>query len=144
MSHALVSILVPLGICVVLPVMIVWLCYRSLSNTENKRAEVLIEAIRANNNIDINALAKSFAKQNKTPREVLNSRLLKGCIWGLIGLVLTLSSIFMMCFDSIDTDSFEFLIICGLVCIAIGASFLIVYFATRKQLPDSDKTESEK
>ena len=45
------AILIPLGVCVALPVLIVWLVYRSRTNKDNRRAEVLIEAIKANGGI---------------------------------------------------------------------------------------------
>ena len=40
-----VAILVPLGICVVLPVMIVWLVTRARQNETNKKTEIMLKAI---------------------------------------------------------------------------------------------------
>ena len=39
-----VAILVPLGICVVLPVMIVWLVTRARQNETNKKTEIMLKA----------------------------------------------------------------------------------------------------
>lgn len=140
----MVHIIIPLGICVVMPVLIVWIFFRAQMNSDNKRAAVLIEAIKANNNIDAKALSKAFSKKSKSPLEVLQSRLLKGCIFSLIGLVLIICAICLCLVADVDSDSdlFVFAMLVGPISAAIGASFLIVYFVTRKQLP-IDKTDEE-
>ena len=138
----MVHIIIPLGICVVMPVLIVWIFFRAQMNSDNKRAAVLIEAIKANNNIDANALSKAFSKKSKSPLEVLQSRLLKGCIFSLIGLVLIICAICFCLVGGVDSDLFSFAMLVGPISAAIGASFLIVYFVTRKQLP-IDKTDEE-
>ena len=136
--YNLVQILVPLGICVALPVLVVWLYYRAIMNADNKRSEVLIEAIRANNSIDAESLVKAFAKPQKSAQEILNGRLLRGCIWTFIGLVVSISSLIYMDID----EEYAFFLVCGLISFAVGVSFLIVYFVSRKQL-SSSYTEKE-
>lgn len=139
----LVQILVPLGICVVLPVLIVWIIFRSYINSDNKRAEVLIEAIRANNDIDASVLAKAFAKPVKTPLERLQTRLLRGCILSLVGLALTICSLCMFWAGGFDADAVELFFIGGLILLATGIGYLIVYFVTRKQLPNIHTSEEK-
>ena len=97
--------LVPISICAILPISIVLVVFLASMYSEKKRAQVLIKAIEANNSIDADKLADALRKPKKTALEILNRRLLWGCIFSLIG-------------------------------IAFGASFLIVYFATRKQVTD--------
>lgn len=140
--YFLVQLLVPLGICVALPVLIVWLIFRASMNSDNKRAQVLIEAIKANNNVDATAIANAFSKKRKTPLEILNSRLLKGCIFGLCGLVIVIASICFFFSEGYFPGFFAFFLIPGLILLAIGSSYLIVYFVTRKQLPSTDKTDN--
>ena len=137
----LVQLLVPLGVCVALPVLIVWIVFRNLSNSDNKRAEVLIEAIRANNDIDTETLAKAFSKPRKTPREIMQQRLLRGCSFGLSGLVVSLGVALMLILNVIDIEEFCTLLIIGLISFSIGVSNLIVYFVTRKQIPATDDVE---
>ena len=50
--ESIIAVLIPIFICVVLPVLIVWIVFRATMNNDNKRAEVLIKAIEANNGID--------------------------------------------------------------------------------------------
>ena len=48
------DILMPLGICVVLPVMIVWLVTRARQNETNKKTEIMLKAIESGATIDAN------------------------------------------------------------------------------------------
>ena len=47
-THALIEILVPIGICVILPLGIFWLYYRAQTNKENKRTEIIMKALESN------------------------------------------------------------------------------------------------
>lgn len=131
--------LVPIFICVVLPVAIVLIIALAGMNSDNKRAKVLIKAIEANNDIDAERLAEAFGKRKKTAREILNLRLLRGCIFGLVGLALIIVGFVNFATGAVfRADPVTVPMIIGGASLAIGASYLIVYFATRKQLPDSD------
>ena len=129
------QILVPIFICVVLPIAIVAIvCFTSM-NSDNKRAKVLIKAIEANCNIDTDKLADAFKKPQKTPREILNLRLLRGCMFAFIGLALCIIGIVSLCTGSeFSSDSVTVPFIFGGVSLAIGLSYLVVYFVTRKQV----------
>lgn len=131
--HSLVQLVVPMGVCVALPVLIVWLVTRAAINSDNKRAEVIIEAIKANNSIDASTLTQAFAKRRRTPRETLIDRLKWGCIWGLSGFIASVFSIVALIMT--DEDSYWALLFFGTIALAVGISFLIVYFVSRKQLP---------
>ena len=131
------GILVPIFICVVLPVAIVAIIYWERVNNDNKRTQVLIKAIEANNDIDADKLAEALAKPRKTAKEILNGRLLKGCIFTLIGVACEIFALVQYFSHDADTsflDSIEASGIIGGVSLAIGISFLIVYFVTRKQV----------
>ncbi len=128
------GILVPIFICVVLPVAIVLIVFGSEVLRDRTRANVLTEAIRANANIDTDKLAAALGgekKKHRTPRELLNMRLLRGCIFALAGAVLCLLAMFM--YDN-DKDHVMDMLIIGGISFAIGLGYLIVYFCTRKQV----------
>ena len=74
----LVTILVPIFLCVVLPVAIVAIIYWEKINSTNKRTQVLIKAIEANNGINADKLAEALSGQRKSAKEILNGRLLRG------------------------------------------------------------------
>ncbi len=127
------GILVPIFICVVLPVAIVLIVFLYNMNSDNKRAQVLIKAIEANKDIDTDKLAEAFSKPRRSPREILNLRLLRGSIFTLCGLGFVIFGLVGLANDfTIRMEPVMIPMICG-------ASCLIVYFVTRKQLADEDK-----
>ncbi len=134
------GILVPIFICVVLPVAIVLIVFLYNMNSDNKRAEVLIKAIEANKDIDTDKLAEAFSKPRRSPREILNMRILRGSIFTLCGLGFVIFGLVGLANDfTIRMEPVMIPMICGASCLAVGISYLIVYFVTRKQLADEDK-----
>ena len=133
------DILVPISICAITPVAMVLIVFIASMHSENKRAEILIKAIEANNDINAGKLAESLAKPKKTPRQLLNMRLLRGCFCSLIGLFLIIIGLtnFVNGIEFSD-DPVTAPIVFGSPLLAIGISYLIVYFVTRKQVPESE------
>lgn len=130
--EGIIATSIPIFICVVLPALIVWIVFRASINNDNKRAEVLIKAIESNNGIDADRLADALAKPRKTAREILNLRLLRGCIFSFIGLGFFATALFANS-EGIHSDNIVIPMLAGSVSLAIGVSYLIVYFVTRKQ-----------
>lgn len=131
------STLVPIFICVVLPVLIVAIVYAASINSDNKRSKVLIKAIESNCNIDAQKLAEAFQKPRKSAREILNLRLLRGCIFSFIGLALCIVGIVSLCMGTeFSADPVTVPLVFGGTSLAIGLSYIVVYFVTRKQIKD--------
>lgn len=133
----MVDILVPIFVCVVLPVAIVGIYYWSQINAENKRAEILMKAIEANCGPDADKLAEALQKPRKTAREILNLRLLRGCMFTFVGLGLCIVGIVSACMGTeFASDPVMVPLVFGGASLAIGLSYLVVYFVTRKQVND--------
>ena len=130
------DLIIVTGVCVVMPVMIMWIIYRAIINGDNQRAAVLMEAIRSNNSIDADRLAEAFGKARNTPRELLNLRLLRGCIFTLVGLAVVLFGAYVMLTEP-ETHSQNVMFIIGAPLFAVGISYLIVYFVTKKQIENN-------
>lgn len=130
------DIIIVIGVCVILPVMIMWIIYRAIINSDNQRAAVLMEAIKSNNTIDADRLAEALSKPRRTPRELLNLRLLRGCIFTLVGVATAVSLILLIVDGSNGWLNAWLLIISGTL-LAVGISYLIVYFVTRKQIENN-------
>lgn len=129
------SILVPIFICVVLPVAIVLIVYLASMNSDNKRATILIKAIESGNGIDADKLAEALRKPRKSAREVLNLRLLRGCICTFLGLCLVIVAIVNMCGGGdFSSDPVTVPLVFSTIPLAIGLGYLVVYFVTRKQV----------
>ena len=61
------QILVPIFVCVVLPVAIIAIIFGASINSDNKRSQVLIKAIESNCDIDADKLAEALQKPKKRP-----------------------------------------------------------------------------
>lgn len=133
--------LVPIFICAIMPMAIVLIVFLSSMNSENKRAKVLIKAIESNNSIDADKLAEALSKPKKTPQEILNLRLLRGCIFSLIGLALVVYCVITAynAGETIGSGAYTTPLIIGLISIAIGVSYLVVFFVTRGQVKNDTK-----
>lgn len=133
MTEDIVALFIPIGICVIVPIAIVWIVFKTFMNKDNRRTEVLIEAIKSNNDIDTDKLAETMADRGRTPEEILNLRLLRGCIFSLAGLAV-LGAILFFYFNNeyIEDECIGLFLIAGLISVAIGISYLIVYYVTRK------------
>ena len=132
--------LVPIAICVVMPVAIVLIIALTKINAENKRAEVLMRAIESNNVVDTDKLLAQFKKRVRTPRELLNLRLRRGFMFTLIGaimIVLGLLAKFEGC-NFAEDDVFMPMMMGG-ISLGAGISYLIVYFVTCNEVDNSDK-----
>ncbi len=119
-------------ICVVLPISIVLITSVKKILSDNKRSQVIVKAIEADKEIDTDKLLDALQKPKKSAQEILNSRLLYGCIYSLVGLSLIVSGIVSSVWYA-DSDTMV-LYIFGSISIALGISYLIVYFLTRKQV----------
>ncbi len=133
----ILGLCIPLGICVVLPVLIVWFFIRAKINDNNNRSEIILKAIEANPNTNVDEMVKSLSSSatTKTPREILNLRLLRGCMFGLIGVIGEVSTMLVYRHERMGA------LILGLIsgiCLAIGIAYLIVYFVSKKTI---DKDE---
>lgn len=137
------EVLVPIFVCVVLPVAIVLIVSLAKMNADNKRSQIILKALEANKDVDTDKLLESMRKPQKSAREILTGRLLRGCILSLVGVALVvIGAINYSTFMNFDIDSVFFPISSGGVSIAVGLAYLIVYFITRKQV-DNPESESK-
>lgn len=132
--------LVPIFICVVLPVAIVLIVSWTKMSINNSRTQILMKAIEVNKDVDIKGLAESMRQPRRTPKEILNLRLLRGCMFLSIGVVLIITSIILLFSETIfNSDISGMIMVIGAILIAIGASYLIVYRITRSQVKPQDE-----
>lgn len=129
--------ILPIFVCVVLPVSIVLIVFLAAMNSDNKRAQILIKAIESGNGIDADRLAEAMRKPQKSARELLNLRLLRGCIFSLVGVALcTIGLVSLVKGINFGSDPVTIPLVFGGASFAIGVSYLIVYFVTRKQVKE--------
>lgn len=139
------EIFVPLGICVVLPVMIVWLVQRARQNETNKKTEIMLKAIESGATIDA-SFFKSQQKEQRTIKERLLRRLAGGCIFTLMGVIFTVIGFINRNTPSeipMSSDSFTAPCILGGIFFATGIGLLIVFFVGKKMLAKEMEAETK-
>lgn len=120
-----------------LPVLVVWIVSRTKTNSDNRRAEVLIKAIESNNAVDADKLAEALTdpkKRRKTPFEEQVGRLTGGCVCIFLGLALNIVCLVMYLSEGKMTDQEYTFLMGGCVLMAVGISLLLVYKAVGKRL----------
>lgn len=127
--HELIGIIVPIGICVVLPIVIVWIVFNSINNSNNRQSEIIIEAIKTNPNIDTEKLLEAFKTEKATPWVSLNRKLLRGSIFTLLGVVFAVIGAVIADYDL----SLGCWMLCG-VSASVGIGFLIAYIFSYKHI----------
>lgn len=136
------DILKPIGICVVLPIIIVWLNMRRKTNETNRRTEVLLAAIEKNPDLDMEDLIRKMNPKTKTTKERLMSRLLWGLVFIAIGTSLLLSALYQDYQGGASVDYFAIYSGCGCV-LLIGISFVAVFFISKRMLAKEIEIEAE-
>lgn len=126
--NALEDILVPIAICVALPVLIVWLVSRRSINADKLRTQVLIEALQHNADLDADKLAEAMRKPQKTPEQIRTFRLAFGLISFFMSLTVFVFGVYMNAKGCNDTYA---LFLSSAILAPIGLGNLIVYYVTR-------------
>lgn len=135
------NFLIPIGICVVLPVMIVWLVMRRRQHEMDKKTEVMLKAIEAGAKIDAGFFTGH--QEALTIKERLLKRLTSACVTSLLGLFMLVGGILYgvrMGWDLLDGPG-SILAIPGGVLLAIGVALFIVYFVGKKMLAKEIEAE---
>ncbi len=134
-----------IGVCVIMPIIVVWLNNRSSQNETNKKTEVLLKAIESGATID----PEYFKPQLKTKslKEKLLAKLTGACIAIFMGLAIVVTD--TMVYDNIDKSNivekqiYEFVFILGGIIFAVGIALLISYFVGKRMLAKEIKDEEE-
>lgn len=141
-GNFLVAILVPIALCVVLPVMIVWIVSKARAHEVNKRTEVLLAAIEKNSDVDVDKFFQKMSPENLTIKEKLLAKLQKGVAMTGIGGGGAILFITLMCLGG-DRDICTILLIVSGVLLAVGVGFLFNYKVGKKMLASEMETELE-
>lgn len=132
----LMNILIPLGVCVVLPVLIVWLVTRVRNNETDRKAEIMLKAIEAGTPVDPTIFNDN---KKKSVKKDLLEKLNGACITSLMGLgflILKLTGI------KIGFPG-DFLILGAVVLIAVGIGLFASYFVGKKMLAKEIEAEGK-
>ena len=133
-----------LGICVVLPIIVVILVTRAKTNATNRRAEIAMAAIEKNTNVDLEEFFRKMNPPRRSIKERLLNRLLLGCIFTLFGLGVYIAIfVYNMNVGGFDRNMFIGLSIAAVPSLGIGLAFLINYFIGRRILKQEMEAEAK-
>lgn len=143
---ALTSIIVPLGVVVVLPIVIAYIAYKKKQHETNKRTEIIMAAIEKNSDIDVQEefLSKLNPPQ-KTYKERMLNRLHQEILWGSIcsigGAVCIIATVTTSFINGYQGMDIGFLAIFGIVPLATGIGLLVAYKSGKKSLDQVSESE---
>ena len=133
LSEIMIAFGVPVGVCVVLPVMIVWLVIRHKSNKTNKNAEIAIAAINANPTLDVEELINKLnPKKAMTLKERLISKLYTGCVFLATGIAVLICMLWLDLFGGTETSDLIVGYLFGLIPLFIGIAMICVYRISKR------------
>lgn len=135
------TVLVPIFVCVVLPVCIVLIIGLVRKNETDRKAEIMLKAIEKGQTIDPEMFARP--KKSKTIKQDLLEKLSGACITSLMGVAFLL--IFFFGKEWVDYFFPTTLwLIAGGVMVAVGVGLFISYFAGKNLLAKEIEAEEKR
>ena len=135
--------LVPIAICVVLPIAIVWMTTRARIKRDNLRKEIILPAMEKNSDIDIEEMTKKLNRPRKLLKEKLIMRLLYGSIFVGFGILTYVALAVYMCIFRPDKNMFVVFSQLAVPSLAVGIAFLINFFVGRNMLTKEMEAERD-
>lgn len=135
--------LVPIAICVVLPIAIVWMTTRTRIKRDNLRKEIILAAMEKNSDIDIEEMTKKLNRPKKLLKEKLIMRLLCGSMFVGFGILTYIALAVYMCIFGQDTNMFIGLSFVAVPSLAVGIAFLINFFVGKNMLAKEMEAERD-
>ena len=130
-----------IGVCVIMPIIVVWLNNRTSQNETNKKTEILLKSIESGSSIDPEFL-KSQHKE-KSLKEKLLGKLTGACIVTAVGISLCIAILVLSLVGYTDSFIITNFTIFGCVAIAVGIGLFISYFVGKRMLANELKAEEE-
>ena len=143
LERILVNFGVPVFICVILPVMVVWLVSRAKQNETNRKAEIMLKAIEAGANVDLDQFQTK--KTPKTIKQDLLEKLNGACITTFMGIAFIVWAVVgYVNPEFTDGKLFNHLApVAGGVMLAVGIGLFISYFVGKKMLAKEIEAEEK-
>ena len=141
------DILLPIFMCVVMPVAIVWLVMRTKLNETNKMAEIMLKAIEAGTPIDLDFFKTQTQSLRKSLKERQLGWLTAACILIVLGLgsILVGGIIILVNNWSYETapSAYSLITFAGGLVLVIGLALLVVFFIRKRILAKELEAEEK-
>lgn len=133
--------LVPISVCVICPVTIVWLALRAKMHKDNQKKEILLAAMSKNSEVDIEDLLRKLNGPQKMLKEKLLEKLHRGTTCTILGVGVAIIALFMW----MGTNEKDGAILLGLIAFAllsVGVAFLLSYRVGKQMLEQEMQAET--
>lgn len=139
----LVNFGVPFFICVVLPIMIVWLVARTRQHETDRKAEIMLKAIEAGVPVDMTQFEPAKKKAPKSIKQELLDKLNGACVTSLMGAGFLILGILRVVITDFGRNTFinAFWLPAGAVLLAVGIGLFISYCVGKKMLAKEIEAE---
>ena len=137
------EVLVPVAICLILPISIVAIVVGKKRHEMNKRTEILLAAIEKNAELDVDEYLRKMSPNKKTIKERLITKLLWGSIISALGFAVLVYSLWMDNLGGMPTRSLQGQYMSGATLLLVGLAIILVFFISKKMLADEMKAEAE-
>lgn len=141
------EVITVLGVCVAMPVLIIWLIGMVKQNETNRKAEIMLKAIENGAEIDTDFFKSQSGSKVTTIKERQLKRLAWACITSIIGVAFILIALIPNWpggWGSEIDGPVPTLTITGSILLAIGAALFIVFFTGQKILAKEMEAEEKK
>ena len=135
--------LVPIAICVILPISVVAIVLGWKRHEMNKRAEILLAAIEKNAELDVDEYLRKMSPNKKTIKERLITKLLWGSVFVALGFAVLAYSFWMDLVGGMLTKSLGEGYMLGATLLLVGIAIILVFFISKKMLANEMKAEAE-
>ncbi|MBO7586181.1 MAG: hypothetical protein J6T13_03245 [Bacteroidales bacterium] len=140
----LAMVLVFGGVCIALPLIVLWMTNKRKNHEIDKKTEILMALLEKDPDLDpaevLDKLDMSSEDGKKSLKERLLEKLLGGCICTLTGIVLFFTHLFGFVFLGDKTTG----VVGGGVLTAVGIALIIHYFVSKKMLQSEIETEEKR
>lgn len=141
-TNLLQDIFITGGICVVLPITIVWFIIRYRTNRMERKMEILMKTVENGQQVDPALLTNMEEGEGKARlKNNLLNRLASGIFFILGGVSLIIAMIVSYVVEEYIDSGIFFI---GGVCVSLGVGLLVSYFVGRKLLAKEIEAEEKK
>ncbi len=138
------DVLVPISICVVMPITMVWLYYRGKKQADKNRTDIILTALEKNPNIDLEELIQKITPKSATLKEKLLKKLMWGSVISAIGIGFLGYALYMDFVGGMSVEDMERSYFCGGITMLIGLAILLVFFISKRMLAKELEAEGNK
>ena len=137
-------VLLPICVCVVLPVLIVLIVGLVRKNETNRKAEIMLKAIENGVTIDPELIMAKTKKKGSIKQDLMD-KLTGACITSLMGLAFIILALVNANTGGISFNFLpsSYIPVAGAVLLAVGIGLFISYFAGKKMLAREIEAEEK-